>query len=594
MPRSSAPSFSPSGARVVVAAERRAGRWAARAMLALLVATTAQLGAQTIPVDWLRTPPDARKARLVMQGAERYGWPAMALALRVASLEAYRKGGGQAALAWRNAARWAGADAPESRANSGAIAPEWLWANPELTEAYFALEQPEDDRAAALRILADLRARDLAAFEEYGALALAIALVYDVSPPSDWPHWQVPVDVLPRRLPAPAQAFAYFVELDRSGKSLHRLANLRAAELRFLVDLAATEDDLLWARKFVRAPLSRLHETYAQIAYRQDRVEAQVYVWPGPDYRLARIFEVGGICVDQAYFATQSGKARGVPTLLFSGAGRDGRHAWFGYLGAEAEWRMDAGRYEEQQYVVGQVIDPQTWREISDHELAFLSEGFRNRTSAREAAIHAEFARWCLEDGSPGEAETAARAAVRLERRELRGWEVLLDLRPQPGPEREGLAREAAAGLSSYPELNARFMGVVIESLGARGETAEAERLGRELARRFADKRGDLSVAQISRQLAVAADNQSIEEQIKLYRSLLRRFGRGAGAAMWDEVVRPFVSHLAKAECHHEASDALALARETLVGVGGSQLDAEMRQMAAALRARTGTPPAEP
>lgn len=561
-----------------------AGQRATLLALALTMLAAAALPAQTIPADWLRTPPDARQARAITQGAERYGWPAMAAALRTSALDAHRRGGGRAAQAWRDAARWAGADAPEFKAAPAAIAPEWLWADAELTEAYFALEQPEDDRAAAVRILDELRARDQTTFEQYGALALAIALVYDTAPPSEWPHWQVTEQVLPRRLPAPAEAFAYFVELDRSGKSLHRLANLQAAELRFLVDLAAPMEELRWAREYVRTPLSRLPETYARIAYRQDRIEGGIYVWPGPDYRLARIFEVGGICVDQAYFATQAGKARGVPTLLFSGAGRDGRHAWFGYLGAGSTWHMDAGRYEDQRYVVGQVIDPQTWREISDHDLAFLSEGFRNGKNAREAALHAGFARWYLEDGSHREAETAARAAVRLERRELEGWQVLLDLRPEAGPERERVAREAAAGLSSYPELQARYMGVVIESLGSRGETAEADRLGRELARRFADKRGDLSVAQISRQLAQAAETQPIEEQIKLYRSLLRRFGRGAGAAMWDEVVRPFVARLASAERHREASEALKLAREQLVGVGGSQLDTEMRQMAAALQ----------
>jgi hypothetical protein len=319
------------------------------------------------------------------------------------------------------------------------------------------------------------------------------------------------------------------------------------------------------------------------VRYRYDRIAAQAYVWPGATYTLDEILGQGGICVDQGYFATQAGKARGVPTLLFGGAGRDGRHAWFGYLGPGRRWRMDAGRYEEQRYVIGTAMDPQTWGDISDHELAFLSEGFRREKNAREAAVHARFAGWLLADGKKREAEAAARAAVRLERRELAGWDVLLKLLPEPGPARETLAREAAAGLTSYPELNSRYMGVVIESLTARGEGEEAERLGRELARRFATERGDLSVAEVARQLDLAK-TKPVEEQMRLYRSLLRRFGPGAGAAMWDEVVRPFASRMVLSAQFGPAREALVIARSSLIEAGGSQLDTELRAAEKALR----------
>ena len=40
---------------------------------------------------------------------------------------------------------------------------------------------------------------------------------------------------------------------------------------------------------------------------------------------LPLILQEGGLCVDQAYFAAMVGKAKGVPTLLFRGAGLDGR-----------------------------------------------------------------------------------------------------------------------------------------------------------------------------------------------------------------------------------------------------------------------------
>ena len=305
------------------------------ALTAGMLAVTAR--AQVIPAGWLREEPGERAAAAIVQGADRYGWPAMAKALRGASLEAYARGGLAPAEAWRNAARWAAIWASDK-----GVAPRpWLLADTEFSAAYFAREQPEDDRGAALRILDELRGRDAATFREYAALALAIALVYDTPPPGrDWPHWQVTEQALPRRLPAAADAFAYFTELDRSGRSLQKLSRLDAAELRFLVDLAAPLDELRWARDKVKTPLAKLDDTYASVAYRKDRIETATYVWPGRHYTLEDVLTEGGICVDQAYFATQAGKARGVPTLLFGGAGLDGRHAWFGYLGTGRRCRI--------------------------------------------------------------------------------------------------------------------------------------------------------------------------------------------------------------------------------------------------------------
>lgn len=587
--------------------------------------------AQSIPPEWLRAVPGDREAAMIEQGAERYGWPAMTRALRTAAYEPYLKGNLETAEAWRHVACWAEAwaetpeafaarwraarkieveggrpfatsKAPEAEAPPPALAeprrmadlfsPElrvWALGDEEFSAGYFGTEQAADFRPEVFAILNRLHARNAKEFAEFSALATAIALVHDTLPPREWPHWQVTSEALPRRLPTPEATLGFFVELEQSGRSLQPLRKLDPSELRFLVDLVAPMDELRWAQTRIKTPLAKLDETYSLINYRMDRIAVGAYVWTGKSYALDEILGEGGICVDQAYFATQAGKARGVPTLLFGGAGRDGRHAWFGYLGTGRKWQMDAGRYEEQKFVTGVAIDPQTWGEITDHELAFLGEGFRRERNAREAAVHAGFARWLADDGRVKEAEQAARAAVRMERREIGGWEVLLALRPAAGAEREAVAREAADGLSSYPELQARFLDEVIASLRTRGEDEEADRLGREMARRFAKKRGDLSVAQIAQQLARASETQAPEEQLRLYRSVLRRFGRGEGTVWWDEVVRPFVARFALAGKFTEARSALDFARETLGGTTGSQLATEMRELDAALAAAERT-----
>lgn len=581
-------------------------------LFGLLAATWCMpAGAQTVPDEWLRSAPGPAQAESIERGAVEYGWPAMAVALRRAASQSYSRGNYTAAEGWRLAASWAAAWAepvgehaarwrvamdeagwsvgPGARQPASPEVPTGMWLDEPVrirvmgdaafSAEYFALESAVDFRPEVYRILNELYTASAEDFGAYGSLAAAIALVYDTSPPARWPHWQVRVEVLPRRLPSAREAFAYFVELDRSGKSLHPLARLDAAELRFLVDLALPEAERAWAREKVKTPLARLETTYSDVRYRLDRIANAEYVWPGESYTLEEILREGGICVDQAYFSTQAGKARGVPTLLFSGAGLDGRHAWFGYLGTGRRWRMDAGRHEGQRYVVGKAIDPLSWNDISDHELAFLSEGFRRERNAREAAVHAAFARWLLEDGDRAGAEQAARRAVRLERRTLEAWDVMLEANAEPSREREAVAYEAANGLTSYPELNARYMGVVVGSLYARGETSRAEFLERELARRFRSARTDLAVRQVAEQMRRAQANQRLEDQVRLYDILMRQFGRGGGAAMWDEVVAPFTRHLADAGRVREARAALQRGRTAMGVVPGTQMAIEMTKL---------------
>ncbi|MCX6938390.1 MAG: hypothetical protein NTU80_10940 [Verrucomicrobia bacterium] len=573
--------------------------------------------AQTIPETWLSAPPGLAQAQAIEEGASRYGWPDMAAALRSSALTVYARGNLPVAEAWRNVARWAAAWAEPTgehlerwrtamksagwqaapaeaegprieQAVAGAMAAplrQWVLANPAFSAEYFKLEGEADFRPRVYEILSELYATDRSLFATYASLAAAIALVYDTRPPPEWPHWQVSPEVLPRRLARPSEAFTYFAGLDRSGKSLQPLSKLDAAELRFQVDLALPEAERRWALERVKTPLSKLEATYTDIRYREDRIQQGAYVWPGKDYSLAEILREGGICVDQAYYATQAGKARGVPTLLFSGAGKDGRHAWFGYLGVGKKWKMDAGRYADQRFLTGGAIDPLSWTEISDHEIAFLSEGFRNERNAREAAVHAGFARWRLADGNRAGAEQAARAAVRLERRTLEGWDILLELRPEPGRERESVAYEAAGGLASYPELQARYLGVATDSLRRRGEGARADFEERERIRKFRATRDDLSVQQVAEQMTRARTEQSIEQQIKLYGTLLRQFGRGSGTAMWDEVVRPFLNHLVNQGMLNEARLALRTAREQMAVSPDSQTWAEMATVEARMAA---------
>ena len=579
----------------------------------------AQTPVAEIPDAEAFQPPTAQRLEALGAAAAESGWAALAPGLRDTAFRAYRADRTVAAEAWLNVYRWAAllgeseirfiprwvqavkqagvahGNMPRNFSPRDQPLGDWLprdiqaklIANAAFSEEFFATLTPVDFMPHVLQVLATLYRTDPKNFGDYASLALAIAVVYDVPPPPDWPHGQVSPAALPRRLPRPEATFEFFVKEDQAGRTYQHLKRLGADELKFVVDVAVSFDDLQWAQKVVDYPLPYFAKTYSMVRYRLDRALNDVPMWPEPTYTLPEIIRQGGICVDQAFFACQAGKARGVPTLLFRGEGRDGRHAWFGYLDGAQKWQLDAGRYAEQRFVTGFARDPQTWSELSDHELQFLSERFRSLPSYRQSRVHAVFAASFLAEGDAGAAIQAARKATGYERRNLQAWEILCAALERQGAEpkvREAALHEAILALQRFPDLEVRFTRQLVASLRARGETSAADYAERELARKYQGERVDLSIQQAAQILSRSFASPSVPEQVQAYHTVMNSYGRGAGMAFYDKIVVIFAEHLMQLGQNTEAVRAVALARQTLKVEPDSQLDTELKRLAERVR----------
>jgi hypothetical protein len=555
----------------------------------------------------------------VQAAAQRDGWPPQVAALRAAAFLAYEKERLAAAEAWLDAYRWAtllgrseidyvpkwieAVNAAKvghrlmpvprelrSRPIGAAASADfqaWVLGNAGFAAEFFALLTPVDYLPRVLAILDELYRADPVRFRGNASLALAIAVVYDVPPPPVWPHGQVGEGALPRRLPEPLEAFTWWIRQDQRGRTFHKLARLSADELKFVVDTPAPFKELEWAQSAVDQPLGQLAQAYGMVRYRRDRVINNTPVWPGATYRLPDILGAGGICADQAYFAAQVGKARGVPTLLFYGAGNDGRHAWFGYLGPGQKWQLDAGRYAEQRLVTGHARDPQTWGVFSDHELKFLSERFRALPSFRQSRTHANFAAEYLAAGQARAAGVAARKAVSFEKRNQAAWDTLVAAAQKEGRDArtvESLLREAALAMARYPDLEIQYVTRVAESLRARGETSAAEEEVRRVALKNRTGRGDLAVQQAREGIRRAIETQPLPEQIRAYNRAVDTYGRDGGMAFFDEIVVGFAEHLTQLRQQAEALRAVERARQALHPEPGSQLALELERLVKLVR----------
>jgi hypothetical protein len=247
-----------------------------------------------------------------------------------------------------------------------------LLANQPLIDLLGETVVEADYQPGVWRVLADLQEHRPAGMAEFPALAVALAVVYDQPFPADWPHGQVDRAKVPFIWNNWNALFDYFLDAQRDGKLLADLGTLSPAQLRFMVDLPLERSELDWVQANVRTLRAAFEKVFFSIKYDEQRIDDRVFSWPDRDYRLARISALGGICIDQAYFTAMAGKAKGLPTLFFTGQGSFGGHAWFGYLRKDG-WFLDGGRYAPHNYVTGFARDPQTWERINDHRLAFLN-----------------------------------------------------------------------------------------------------------------------------------------------------------------------------------------------------------------------------
>jgi hypothetical protein len=592
-------------------------RWGGALILAGLWAGAAR-AAEPTEVEALQ-PPTRMHLQTVQAAAQREGWAPQTGGLRRTAFRAYERDRLPAAEAWLDLARWSDlfgrseddfvagwinavnaakvghANLPtrfetRRRPLGARVSPDlqaWLLGTPAFATEFWAQLSPVDFVPRVFEILDELHRADPVRFKRYASLALAIALVYDVPPPPSWPHGQVSPTALPRKLPAPAEAFAWWTRQDAAGRTLHPLARLGADELKFVVDTPATFKELEWAQSIVDLPLAQLARAYTMVRYRKDRYANNQAYWPGRSYQLHEILGAGGICADQAYFATQIGKARAVPTLIFYGTGNDGRHAWFGFLGPGQKWQLDAGRYAEQRFVTGYARDPQTWGVLSDHELQFMAERFHALPSYLQSRLHAGFAAEYLAMGQGKAAGVAARKAVSFEKRNVRAWETLVAAARLEGRDArtvENLLREATLAFQLQPDLEAQFANRVAASLRARGETSAAEEEERRIARKNKSGRGDLSVRQAREALLRAIATQPLAGQLRAYQAAVDTYGRGAGIGFFDEVVVGFAEHLLQINQPAEALKAVDRARRTLRVEPHSQLAEEIDSLTKRIR----------
>lgn len=462
-----------------------------------------------------------------------------------------------------------------------------LASDDEFLKEFFRELKPDDFAPVALTRLQQLRRAHPGAWPAYRSLMLAFALVTDQREPAFWPHRQVPPAAVPRSEESVEERFEYFYRANGARKLEHDLRRLSAAELKFLVDAPVPRSELEWAAKNVRARRDNFEQVFESIRYDRNRAESGIFLWPHGTYRLGNIELAGGICTDQAYFACVAGKAKGIPTLYFAGQGKDGGHAWFGYLRGNGKWELDAGRFVNQRYTVGQALDPQTWLPVTDHELLYLS-GRAVRGPGHDAALGDMVMSDIFQRrGDLPSAVAAADSARFHSPGYVAAWEAKEDVLAASGDPADLRAHYAAAidQFRREEDLRVRYQTRLAGLERSGGDSKAARDIETRMIRENRRERTDLSTAAGAEVLSRLMAEGDYESAMREYRSLAGKLGATGGGNFFYEIVRPYVQDLQSAGRTRDARRALDLAGRVMRPESGSILAREFDELQSSLAA---------
>lgn len=247
----------------------------------------------------------------------------------------------------------------------------------------FQVDVGRDKPDAVYALLNRLLEERPAQCDAFPALAAAIAIVHD-NPPRE----------ARAKAPDPLELFDYYTQ--NSSRLVGGFGKLPVDQLVYTVATTASINELKWALQMYGGDRN-IAKRYSEVPY-----DTEHFARGAPlkldkvDFTLENIRRVGGICVHQAYFAANVGRALGIPAVVDSGRGTVVGHAWVGYLEVvgRTRWNFDVGRYDEYKATRGTVTDPQTGEAVSDAMVAItarsIGEKFETRFNASALAFAAQ------------------------------------------------------------------------------------------------------------------------------------------------------------------------------------------------------------
>jgi hypothetical protein len=438
---------------------------------------------------------------------------------------------------------------------------------------------PRDDKAEALKNLIRLAEAGLPDLHEYAALGVAYSIVWDEPFPSNWPHAQVPTSAVPIGDLDLVKRFQWYVQANRDKKTQLDLTQLSVDDLKYLVDSKVSLAELTYAQQN-QIPYEHFDQAFFSIRYDMSRItgENMILNWAEPTYHLADIEKDGGICVDQAYYATTLGQGRGIPTIYFTGEGTDGGHAWFGYLTHSGKWDLDCGRYANQNYPKGYALDPQTWQVVDDTTLADLAKNGGDQPNYQPAENAIAWAR--LHENTPLYKQALEQARVLMP--ELaQPWKDegdYLEANKAPLDEMKSFYQAWITQFQSFADMKVEGQKRLLAALKAAGDP-DAAGLQQDIVLQNRSTGFDLGVQGSLGAIQDKFKAQDFDGAKLEFEKAVRDFKDQGGGTFFYQVVRPYVMLCLQYGRADQADDGLHFTEERMPMDPGSIIAVEFAKL---------------
>lgn len=264
----------------------------------------------------------------------------------------------------------------------------WLNQNPEVKELLFTAIDPETDRVEqALSVFKDLYHVGPDKLKAYAQLAVACAVVWD-DPNSvyDYRGHQVRTQsVLPEGVMTHrhVENYKYLIEHDVALKGT--VSHLPWEMLIHVVNQYTPVSERNWVLSNYLKRKSQIGTSYKDVKYDTEMLRTEMRNGPGKGecriggkpYTLENLKQFGGVCAQQADYASRVAKCLSIPAEYVGGEGNSGgRHAWVMWVEIKSATKdkldvslLSEGRYLLDQYYVGTLKDPKSGRVMTDREM---------------------------------------------------------------------------------------------------------------------------------------------------------------------------------------------------------------------------------
>lgn len=397
----------------------------------------------------------------------------------------------------------------------------WLFLSPERLGQLLNELRPEDDATQVLSVWSHLwHAQENLEFrEKYSSLALALALIHDqprnVKKSREALYTSLSLD----------ERYNYFIEASEDNRLETPCDEMSPRELIRVVDLTISKYEIDWSLKKVRESRKSWGQTYSEVEYLMERAVENEN--PYEYYILPEILEKGGVCRDQAHFAAESGKARGIPATYVHGTGDRGPHAWIEYMPQEETWTS----YGSQGIVNGFAYDPQRGKSVSSRLMWLESSEDYHDEKRVPILLLLELARSARQNQKWDSAATLLEQARRTAPLVVDIWQEQVALTKAKKGEAEDWKKLLAAMERNY-ENHANILEDIASIrkeylLPTLDEAEMIKALESEIrsTARESGSEGDLVSNAISSLATILVANQSGDALRSLYRSSFRKYG---------------------------------------------------------------------